>query len=164
MTYAMYYGPVLVINEVGLDIYTTNVMVQLSELLTFIPAFFYIEKISRNSVGKLLFFIAVCAAFVLSFFEEPDECDFCLESVVELIIIFIFRACISFFFCFFQIYVCELFPSRARGMGFGIVSAVGTLASTSSPIYLGVLRRNGLDEFNFFILFGIAAIGSLTLL
>jgi len=49
-------------------------------------------------------------------------------------------------------------------MGAGIVSAVGTLASTSSPIYLGYLRRNGINVMSFFVLFSIIAIGNMILL
>lgn len=49
-------------------------------------------------------------------------------------------------------------------MGAGIVSAVGTLASTSSPIYLGYLKRNGINPMSFFVLFAIIAIGNLFLL
>ena len=49
-------------------------------------------------------------------------------------------------------------------MGAGIVSAVGTLASTSSPIYLDYLRRNGINVMSFFVLFAIIAIGNLFLL
>jgi hypothetical protein len=49
-------------------------------------------------------------------------------------------------------------------MGAGIVSAVGTLASTSSPIYLGYLRRKGINVMSFFVLFAIIAIGNLCLL
>jgi len=83
---------------------------------------------------------------------------------VELILVFIFRASIAFFFCFFQVYFCELYPSRARGMGAGMVSAVGTLASTSSPIYLGYLSRNNINVMTIYVLFGIIGIGNLTLL
>lgn len=78
--------------------------------------------------------------------------------------VFIFRGCIAFFFCFFQVYFCELYPSRARGMGAGIVSAIGTLASTSSPIYLGYLQRNDINVMSIFVLFGIIGLGNLTLL
>lgn len=79
-------------------------------------------------------------------------------------VVFIFRASIAFFFCFFQIYACELYPSRARGIGTGIVSAVGTLASTSSPIYLGYLKRNNINVMSIFVLFGIIGLSSLILL
>lgn len=164
MTYAMYYGPALIIDDIGFDIYISSYMVNLSELITFLPAYLFIEKIKRRSLGMVLFLVAICSSLALLFIEKPEGCDLCVESVLELIIVFIFRGSVSFFFCFFQVYACELYPGRARGMGVGIVSAVGTLASTSSPIYLGYLRRNGINVMNFFVLFGIIAIGNLTLL
>jgi hypothetical protein len=49
-------------------------------------------------------------------------------------------------------------------MGAGIVSAIGTLASTSSPIYLGYLQRNDINVMSIFVLFGIIGLGNLTLL
>ena len=49
-------------------------------------------------------------------------------------------------------------------MGAGIVSAVGTIASTSSPIYLGYLRRNNVNPMTVFVLFGIIGLSSLFLL
>lgn len=49
-------------------------------------------------------------------------------------------------------------------MGAGIVSAVGTLASASSPIYLGVLKRNNINVMTIFVLFGIIGLSSLMLL
>lgn len=49
-------------------------------------------------------------------------------------------------------------------MGTGIVSAVGTVASTMSPIVLGVLKRNDISIFILFTLFGIIAIGALSFL
>jgi len=42
MTYAMYYGPVLIIDQIGFDIYASSAMIHISELLAFIPAFFFI--------------------------------------------------------------------------------------------------------------------------
>jgi hypothetical protein len=49
-------------------------------------------------------------------------------------------------------------------MGAGIVSAIGTLASTSSPIYLGYLQRNNINVMTIFILTGIIGLGNLALL
>jgi len=49
-------------------------------------------------------------------------------------------------------------------MGAGIVSAVGTLASTSSPIYLGYLQRNKINVMTIFVLFGAIGLGNLALL
>ena len=49
-------------------------------------------------------------------------------------------------------------------MGSGIVSAFGTVASGSSPIYLGYLRRINFNPMTVFVLFGIIGLLSLTLL
>jgi hypothetical protein len=86
------------------------------------------------------------------------------EAIIEIIVVFIFRGSIAFYFCFFQIYFCELYPARARGIGSGIVSAVGTLASTSSPIYLGYLQRNNINPMTVFVLFGIIGMSNVILL
>jgi len=42
MTYAMYYGPSLIIDSIGFNIYISNIMVNLSELVTFIPSYLLI--------------------------------------------------------------------------------------------------------------------------
>jgi hypothetical protein len=42
MTYAMYYGPALIIDDIGFDIFVSSYLVNLSELVTFIPSFFLI--------------------------------------------------------------------------------------------------------------------------
>ena len=49
-------------------------------------------------------------------------------------------------------------------MGTGISSAFGTLAAASSPYYLGLIRRNGLNVFNLFLMMAITAITCLALL
>ena len=45
MTYAMYYGPALIIDTIGFNIYISNYVVQASELFALIPAYFLIENI-----------------------------------------------------------------------------------------------------------------------
>ena len=65
----------------------------------------------------------------------------CIESIFELIIVFIFRAAVSLYFCIFYLYVNELYPSRVSGIGLGIISAIGIIATTISPIVLGILKR-----------------------
>jgi hypothetical protein len=42
MTYAMYYGPALIIDDIGFDIFVSSYLVNLSELVTFIPSYFLI--------------------------------------------------------------------------------------------------------------------------
>lgn len=112
----------------------------------------------------IIMIICTVCALILNFIEKPEDSSFSFEAVIEIIIVFIFRGSIAFYFCFFQIYFCELYPSRARGMGSGIVSSVGTLASTSSPIYLGYLQRNNINPMTVFVLFGIIGMSNIILL
>jgi hypothetical protein len=71
MTYAMYYGPALIIDDIGFDIYISSYMVNLSELITFLPAYLFIEKIKRRSLGMILFLVAICSSLALLFIEKP---------------------------------------------------------------------------------------------
>jgi len=71
MTYAMYYGPALIIDDIGFDICVSSYLVNLSELVTFIPSFFLIEKIPRKSLGIILFVVAGICALVLTFVVKP---------------------------------------------------------------------------------------------
>lgn len=71
MTYAMYYGPALIIDDIGFDIFVSSYLVNLSELVTFIPSFFLIEKIPRKSLGIILFVVAGFCALVLTFVVKP---------------------------------------------------------------------------------------------
>ena len=48
---------------------------------------------------------AFCS-LLLNFIEKPEESDMSLEAIIEIIIVFIFRASVAFYFCFFQIYIC----------------------------------------------------------
>ena len=87
-----------------------------------------------------------------------------LQDVIELIVVFIFRASIAFYFTYFQIYFCELYPSRARGIGSGVVSCFGTIASTSSPLYLGLLKSINFNVMTVFVLWSIIGISCVLLL
>jgi hypothetical protein len=76
-----------------------------------------------------------------------------------LVLIFIFRAAVSLYFCIFYLYVNELYPSRVSGIGLGIISAVGIIATTISPIVLGILKRNDFNIMIIFCAFGVLAMG-----
>jgi hypothetical protein len=71
MTYAMYYGPALIIDDIGFDIFVSSYLVNLSELVTFVPSYFFIEKIPRKSMGIVLFTGAATCALLLTFIEKP---------------------------------------------------------------------------------------------
>jgi hypothetical protein len=78
----MYYGPALIIDEVGFNIFVSSVMIQLSELVVYFPAYAYIEKMPRKNMGIILFSIASFVSFFLVFLEKPEECETCYHSII----------------------------------------------------------------------------------
>jgi hypothetical protein len=81
------------------------VIIQLSELVIFIPAYYYIEQMKRKFMGLLTFGITVLCSGVMIFLDKPQDCDLCGESVVELVLVFVFRSAVSMYFCLFFLYV-----------------------------------------------------------
>ncbi len=160
----MYYGPALIMDEVGFNIFFSGALIQLSEIISYLPAYAYIQKMPRRKTGIILFTIVAVLSFILAFLERPKDCDGCAHQVIELIVAFLFRSCVSLFFCIFEVYMCELFPGRIRAMGTGFSSAFGTLAAVLNPHYLGLMRRNGLNAFNLFLMMAITSITCLALL
>ena len=114
--------------------------------------------------GIVLFSIAGLSASILLFINKPAGCDYCPEAVIELIIVALFRASSALYFILMYIYMVELYPSRSRAMGGGIASSVGTLASSLSPIVLGLFDRNGLNSNILFAVLALLSVGVVTLL
>lgn len=136
--YALYYGPVLVIDRIGFNIYVSSYVVQFSELIVYAPLYMVVDKVPRQKAGMILFSIAGLCASILLFISKPAGCEFCPEAVFELVIVAVFRSSSALYFIIMYIYMVELFPARSRAMGAGISSSVGTLASSLSPIILGL--------------------------
>jgi len=113
----------------------------MSEMIGYIPCYFYIEKVGRKKVAFWMFLVAIISSFILVFVKKPKQCDMCPESIVEMVVIFFFRFAISTEFIFFLVYIVELFPTRLVGLGVGACNVAGAVASTISPIFLGVLTR-----------------------
>lgn len=137
----MYYGPTLIIDSIGFNTYVSSFAIQLSEIVGFIPTYFYIDKVKRKSTGFVLFLVTVISALIISMIKKPENCNLCYQSIIELCLVFIFRLCIAVEYALFLVYTVELFPTRVVGLGVGALSAFGTIASTLSPLVLGALKR-----------------------
>jgi hypothetical protein len=61
-------------------------------------------------------------------------------------------------------YVVELFPSSASGIGYGFAQATGTIGSTLNPIILGSMQRLKINPMNLFCIYGILGVGLSSLL
>lgn len=75
MTYAMYYGPALIIDSIGFNIYISQVVVNASELLALIPAYLIIENIERKTWGCIIMVICSVSSLILNFIEKPEDSD-----------------------------------------------------------------------------------------
>lgn len=81
-TYAMYYGPALVMDEVGFNIFFSSSLIQLSEICSYVPAFLYIQQLPRRRTGIVIFTVVAVLSFILAFLERPKECDGCAHQVM----------------------------------------------------------------------------------
>jgi hypothetical protein len=75
MTYSMYYGPSLIIDDIGFNIYISNIMVNMSEMVTYVPSYLLIEKIERKKMGIIMFGIASLCALLMTFIKKPEDQD-----------------------------------------------------------------------------------------
>ncbi len=55
------------------------------------------------------------------------------------------RFFIAMYFAIFGLYINELYPSKARGLGTSIILAFGTVASTTNPLILETFKRFKID-------------------
>ena len=114
----------------------------------------------RKKTAIITFFITILCSLILIFFNSscPENQKFCLTGIIELIIIFIFRFSISLEFAFFLVYVNELYPTQIRGMGMGVSSAFGTIASSGIPYFIGEIHSQWIVMLIFMIM-AIACLG-----
>ena len=67
----MYYGSMMIMEDLGLDIYSTNFIIQLAEVVVYLPVYAYIDEISRKVVGVSCFMILAGLSAILIVVEIP---------------------------------------------------------------------------------------------
>lgn len=50
-TFLMYYGPTLIVSQFGFDMYSSQVVLNVSDLLTYYPLMLIIDKVRRKTSG-----------------------------------------------------------------------------------------------------------------
>lgn len=75
--YALYYGPVLIIDKIGFNVFASSYVVQFSELIVYAPLYYYVNKIPRQKAGVVLFLISGICSVALLFIHKPTDCDLC---------------------------------------------------------------------------------------
>lgn len=84
--------------------------------------------------------------------------------MVKISSAFIIRFVISFFYAILFLYVNEIFPSSARGTGFGIASAIGALSSSLGNIIITTLQANDMSPHFMNVPYAIIAMLALSFL
>ena len=67
------------------------------------------------------------------------------------------------YFTLFLVYIVEIFPTRAVGIGVNAINIAGTVATTLGPVILGSLERLEFNLMIFFFFLGIVG-AAITLL
>jgi hypothetical protein len=66
-TFLMYYGPTLIVNQFGFDMYTSETVLNVSDILTYYPLMVIIDKVRRRNCAMTLFGTATVIGFALTF-------------------------------------------------------------------------------------------------
>ena len=90
----------------------------------------------RKKWGMISLGISSVMTFIVIFLKSPYDCDFCLELKIGLGLICIARFFIAMYFGIMSLYINELYPTKATGLGTSLIFGVGNLLSSLSPILL----------------------------
>ena len=73
-------------------------------MIGFIPIYYYIEKVERKKAGVILLSIIAITSLTVALIKKPEDCNFCIESIFEIIVIFIFRLSIAVEVMIYMVY------------------------------------------------------------
>ena len=149
----LYYGPVIIVDKLGINLFASQVIMSISELCCYPICLNFIFVMPRVRTGNFCFGLALLLNGILIFVNPQADCQNCLKGVIEIILMFGSRLVISLFFTTFFLYVTEIFPQRARGQGLGIVSAAGALASSSGQFIFRQLEDRLINPMILFTIF-----------
>lgn len=70
----LYYAPVMLISEFGFDFYLNGVLINISELVTYVLTYIFISRIPRRQLALVMFTAALLCSFALVFLNEHSLC------------------------------------------------------------------------------------------
>ena len=154
----LYYGPVVIVDKLGSNPFISQIVIGLSEFLACPISYWYIEKLPRIKAGKISYICALLFNGILIFVNPGEQCHGCFWGNVQIFFVFASRFVVSFFSSILFLYATELFPQRARGLGFGFISAMGAVASSSGQYIFSQLEDKHINPMIFFSLFSMIAL------
>ncbi len=66
-TYLMYYGPLLIVDSIGFDAYSSNVILNTADILTYYPLMLIVDKIHRKKSCVIMFGGATIISIIMIF-------------------------------------------------------------------------------------------------
>ena len=122
-TVFLYYAPLMLINEFGFDFYINGVIINLSELVTYIFSYFAIPTMRRKRMNLTTSSISLVCSLILIFIHTKQICTgdcWNFKVILELIIIFVLRFCASLQYQLLFVYITELYPAQVSSLALGI--------------------------------------------
>lgn len=132
----LYYAPVMLISEFGFDFYLNGVLINISELATYVLTYFFIARIPRRQLAVAMFAGALLCSFALVFLNGHSLCEhdcWKVGALLEVCVVLVLRFAVALEFQVFLIYLNELLPTQVAGTGFSYASIIGTLPSVFIP-------------------------------
>ena len=73
----LYYGPVIIVDKLGIDPFLSQIILSISEMLCYLPLLTLVQGLPRVKSGKILFALATIFNALLIFIRPPQKCNGC---------------------------------------------------------------------------------------
>jgi MFS family permease len=107
---SLYIGPSSVIDQFEVDIFLLQIILSISDCIAYPIACYFISTTRRRRAGIKYF--GLCALFTLAahFFEPTDGCTSCLPAIIRVVLLFLSRYCVSYYYGVVFLYIVEIYP------------------------------------------------------
>lgn len=149
----LYIGPNSGIDKFKINIFVLQIILSISDIVAYPIACFFIASAKRKNIGLKCFLISGVCNLLAGFITSSNDCVTCFADVCKILFMFCSRYCVSYYYGALFIYVVEIYPEQIRTIGFGTVSAIGSLGALSVQKVMEFSTRNGHDPLFYFALF-----------
>jgi MFS family permease len=102
---SLYIGPNSVLETFKVDIFWLQVILSLPDCIVYPLTCHFIVNIERRKAGLKYLGLASVFLFLSIFFKSPEGCDFCIENIIKLTLLFFSRCCVSFYYGVLFVYI-----------------------------------------------------------
>lgn len=137
----LYYIPQMLIDQIGFDFYLNGIVINCSDLTTYLFTFILITQVKRRPLMILSSLVSLITSFLLIFVKKCPEGECYWWSMAEMGLIFGMRCAGAILNQIMYIYIAELFPMQVRGMGFGMSCIFGQLPNAFLPELIHLMNK-----------------------